>query len=157
MKYILILSTFLVLFTGCSHKNAFSEFKMNKEKQVSISGLQSSKIVSTKKSIGGIASAIYLNDIYPDFYNDKEYFFVYTYIKDSENLSSSDLNLQLNSIGFMDIRELPKENRFSNLVSSISDWNKYYLVSFIKDNSDDLELVLLNAKSSSVIYKRTKE
>lgn len=159
MKYFFLLSAFLTLFSGCSSKNAFSEFKMSKDQQLSVSNLQSSKITSEKMQVSGVMSAIYLNDIYPDFYNDKEYFFVYTYIKESQNLSAADMNIKLNSKSFIELRELPKENRFSNMVSNTSRWNKYYIATFEKDNSDKLELILESgdSSSSSLIYRKVEE
>jgi hypothetical protein len=128
---------------------------MTKDEQITASNLQTSKITTKDEDINGIISAVYLNEIYPDIYNDNEYFFVYSYIKDKSSLLSNSLNIQLNTHPYIDIRELPKESRFSNLVSTASEWNKHYLVTFEKEDNSTLELRYIDeeSSSSSLIYK----
>lgn len=159
MKHLLILSAFLILHSGCSSKNAFSEFNMTKAEEMSVSSFQSSKVVTKSNDISGIVSAVYLNEIYPKIYNDKEYFFLYTYIKNSETSSADKPNIKLNNHSYTDLRELPKESRFSNLVSTTSRWNKYYIATFEKENNSTLELILVDGKSSSssLIYNKTED
>jgi len=46
MKFFIISLSVLVMFTACATKNAFSKFEMTEQEELSISNLQSSKIMS---------------------------------------------------------------------------------------------------------------
>ncbi|MCF6339690.1 MAG: hypothetical protein L3J10_02905 [Sulfurimonas sp.] len=160
MKTFFIVLIFLISFAGCSSKNAFDKFKLTKEQELSISSLQNSKITSKTGEVDGVFSAIYLNEIYPESFNTDEYFFVYTFIKDSKEMNNpkdkveTDLTLKLNSKPPIKLKKLPQNNRFSKLVSIKSAWNKYYLVAFKAD--ENLSLVLENGQSSSasLVYQK---
>lgn len=162
MKIYFTLLTFIILFTGCSSKNAFDQFNMSKEQELSVSSLQSAKIISKDQEITGLFSAIYLNEVYPKAFNGDEYFFIYMYLKqpkeicDPEELEEAELNIKLNSKLPIKLKELPRKNNFSNLVSIKSDWNKYYIVAFSRDNSEDFNLLLENGPSSSAELKYQK-
>jgi len=155
------LLTLLIFFTGCSSKNAFSQFKMSKEQELSASSLQSSKIISKTGEVDGIFSAIYLNEVYPELFSGDEYFFVYMFMKDSKELydpnnpTDTDLKLKVNSKLPIKIEKLPKENQFSDLVSVKSSWNRYYLVVFKQE--DTINLVLENGQSSSTVFTHNKD
>ena len=161
MKSFFTLLIFFTLFTGCSSKNAFDQFKLSKEQELSISSLQSSKIISKEGKVEGVFSAIYLNEVYPKSFNENEYFFVYTFTKETKEMynpnkpTDTDLRLKLNSKLPIKIKKLPKDNRFSHLVSIKSAWNKYYLVAFEKE--DTISLVLENGQSSSAALKYQKD
>lgn len=154
MKHFYLLFIYLMLLTGCSNKNAFTEFNMSKEQELSVSSLQSSKIVSYKGEISGVFSAIYLNEVYPKSFKDNEYFFVYMYLKKP---LQSEPNLKLNSKPPTKLQELPKDNKFSNLVSIKSDWNKYYMATFSKDSSEIINLVFEIDQSSSAALRYQKD
>jgi len=147
--------TILVFLTGCSSKNAFSSFDLSKEQELSVSSLLSSKIKSENGEINGVVSAIYLNEIYPESYHNNEYFFVYVYLKNNKQLSNPaefddlELSLKLNNENAIKIKQLSNENRFSDLAFIKSDWNKYYLVAFEKQNKSKINLVLESGQFSS--------
>lgn len=161
MKTFFIILTFLMLFTGCSKKNAFFEFKMDKVKELGISSLQSSKIISKNGEVGGVFSAVYLNEVYPEAYNQNEYFFVFLFTKEAKAMynpnkpTESDLKLKLNSKLPVKIEELPENNRFSHLVDTKNNWNRYYIVAF--EQSDIINLVLEDTNSSSTVLKYKKD
>ncbi|MCK9453552.1 MAG: hypothetical protein WCY51_04480 [Sulfurimonas sp.] len=161
MKTFFTLLAFLILFSGCSRKDAFFGFEMDIAQKMSASSLQSSKILSKDGQISGIFSIIYLNEVYPKSFNENEYFFIFIFTKEPKEFynpkkpTDTDLVLKLNSQLPIKVEELPKENRFSYLVDTKSDWNKYYIVSFKK--SDTLELVLEDKESSSEIIKYKKD
>lgn len=161
MKYFFLFTAFILFFTGCSHNNAFSKFKMTKEQELSISSLQSSKIKSGEK-IDGVFSAIYLNEVYPDVFNQNEYFYIYLYLKNKEkmynpnSLDETKLVVKLNGKTPIKVKELPKENQFSHLTSTKNEWNRYYIVAF-KESGKQLSLVIENAKSSSATLNYKKD
>jgi hypothetical protein len=162
MKYILINIAILLFISACSSRNAFSQFNLADEQELSVTSLLSSKLKSKDGKVYGIVSAIYLNDIYPKSYHNDEYFFVYVYLKEKEDLHNPkyfddfELNLKLNGVAPTKIKQLPQNNQFSNLTFIKSDWNQYYIVAFKKQNKNTLNLVLKNAQSSSNSLKYQK-
>lgn len=160
MKVFFIILIFSIFFTGCSRKNAFYEFKMSKAQELSIASIQSSKILSKEGEINGLFSAIYLNEVYPETYNEDEYFFVFFFTKearelyDQSNPIDGDLKLTLNLQLPDKIEKLPSDNKFSHLIDTKNSWNGYYLVTFKK--ADSISLVLQNdtLSSSALKYKK---
>ncbi len=163
MKSFFILVAFLAFFTGCSHKNAFSNFEMDEKQELSANSLQSSKIKLGER-VDGVFSAIYLNEVYPKSFNQHEYFYVYLYLKNDtqmhnpNSLNETKLNLKLNGKTPMKIKELERENQFSNLIKIENRWTKYYLVSF-EEQGSRISLVLENGQSSSdeLIYQKDEQ
>ena len=161
MKYIFTLLILTLLFSGCSHKNAFTKFGMNEEKGLVESSLLSGEIKSDKK-IEGVFSAIYLNEVCPESYNQNEYFYIFIYLKDNEEIydpnstDDIDLVLKLNGVIPLKIKQLSSKNQFSHLTNNYSDWNKHYLVAF-KEQGKKLNLVLESDQFSSVVLKYQKD
>ncbi len=162
MKYILSTLLFTLLFNGCSHQNAFSEFNIDKEQEKSISSLQSAKIIF-KKNIYGVFSALYLNNIDPEVFNQEETFYTYFYIKNIDDdlmLNYIEQSLTLNGKPIQKIEELSSKNRFSYLSSTNNEWNKYYLITFKKEIEEgELKLMFKTKKESSIplIYHKERE
>lgn len=161
MRFIFTLVIITLFFSGCSHKNAFTNFNMNKDQELSTSSLQSSKVRLGKK-VEGVFSAIYLNEVYPNSFNQYEYFFIYLYLKDEKvmhnpnSLDDIELTVKLNGELPVKIKELPNENQFSKLTTSKSAWKKYYLVAF-KEQKKKLNLVLESGRSSSAVLSYQKD
>lgn len=127
----------LIFFSSCASKNAFTNFNLNENEELSITSLKRTKIIKDGKTEGAF-SAIYLNEVYPDIYNDDEYFFVYLYLKKEEKISDPNtindkkIKISLNNIQAIKLKELSNINRFSKLTGSKNKWSRYYLVSFAK-------------------------
>jgi len=151
----------LLFFSSCSNKNAFSEFEMDENQQLSTTSLKRT-IITENKNVIGAFNAIYLNDVYPDIYNTHEYFFVYIYLKENENISNPNtvnkdkLNIFLNNKPPVKLKKLNSKNRFYKLSASKNDWNRYYLVSFATQGKK-LTLKLENGQSFSVELKYQKD
>lgn len=148
MKFFLTSLIIVLLFSSCATKSAFSKFNMDHKQELSASSLQSSKI-SSKEGVDGVFSAIYLNEIYPEEFNEYESFYVYLYLKRGR----PDFTITLNDKLPLNMRQLPHDNRFAHLVSTDNDWNKYYLVTFEKvdSNATTLNLVVESGDSSSSV------
>ncbi len=160
MKTFLIFLTFLTLFTGCSKKNAFYEFKMDRDQEAGVSNLKSSKIISKDGEVSGVFSAIYLNEVYPETFSEGDSFFVFFFTKEEKELydpdkpTDTDLKIMLNSNLPIKIEKLSNENRFSHLVETKNSWNRYYVVTFQKAHILNLELKDANTSSSILKYKK---
>ena len=143
----------LLIFSGCASKNAFSNFNMDEHQELSAQSFKRIKLMQEDEVIGTFSS-IYLNEVYPERYNTNEYFFVYVYLKDSEQ----EFSIKLNSQDDVKIKELNYSNRFSHLVNEENKWSKYYLVSFDKiGNSLSLELHINNEVIASTQYRKDIE
>lgn len=143
----------LLFISGCSSKNAFSDFNMSKHEQLSAQSFKRIKLMD-KEDVIGTFSAIYLNEVYASRYNKNEYFFVYVYLKDSE----AKYEIKLDSKDSLKIKELYHDNRFSNLINEKNNWNRYYLVSFEEaGDSIELQLYIENSKKASIKYQKDTE
>ena len=151
MKTFTIILTFLVLISGCASKNAFERFDMSEEQELSEDAQQRSKIKFGDK-VNGIVSTIYLNFVSPQTYNDGEYFYVYTYVKNK----NYEFRFLLNDKEPISVKELPSINEFTELTHISNEWSKYYLVKFPKQD-DKLSFVYENGPYSSDILKFEKD
>ena len=149
MKYFLLTIILSILpLTGCSRNNAFDDFKLSKKQELTINSLQSSKIRHDNK-IGGIFSAVYLNEIYPELFNNQEYFFVFFYTNHDDAIKFT-LNKKLP----LKIKKLSTDNRFSNLIKMKNGWNNYYLIAFDTQKEKSLNLIFQSGQyfSDQLIY-----
>ena len=151
MKTFTIILTFLVLISGCASKNAFERFDMSKKQELGEDALQRSKIKYADK-VNGIVSTIYLNFVSPQEYNDGEYFYVYTYLKNK----NYEFRFLLNDKEPISVEELAKTNAFTELTSIDDEWNRYYLVKF-EEQGDKLNFVFENGPYTSDTLKFEKD
>lgn len=154
MKYFFASLFFILLLNSCATKSAFSKFEMDEKQELSASSLQSSKI-SSENSVDGILSAIYLNEVYPETYKEYDTFYVYLYLKREKH----EFTIKLNDKLPLNMEQLPHDNKFAYLVSTDNDWNKYYIVTFEKadSNATALNLVVQSGDSSSKILNFKNE
>lgn len=154
MKIFLISLTFMLLFSSCADKTAFSRFEMSEEQELTASSLQSSKIVSGER-VDGIFSAIYLNEIYSNGMCEYESFYVSLFLKqDRENFK-----IKLNGKLPLSVEKLPHANKFSHLALVENEWNSYYLVTFEKETQkrDRFSLQLESGLSSRAVLTYQKD
>jgi len=149
------LTTFLILltiFSGCSSKNAFDKFAFSSTRELSEDSIISTKLLKDKK-VEGLVTAIYLNKVLPDIYNDKEYFYIYMYDKEK----ASQVNFLLNDKAASNVKELPAQNQFTYLTSFEANWSQYYLVSFEKDEKNKLRLEVITDKEAQAAFVFVKD
>lgn len=164
MNIFTLLTATTLIFTGCSNQNGFTKFELKQTQERALESIQNSKIISGQ-TIKGVINAIYLNEVYPQSYNEKEYFFISVYLKDAADFydeisyEASDLRITLNDKLPLKIKELPKENQFSGLIDTDNDWKRYYLIAFEKEESKKISLLLTYGmyKSSALIYTKNRE
>jgi len=140
MKTFLIIVIFITIFTSCSTNNAFSHFDIDEKQAKSEDSLKSSKIFNGNIN-EGIVNIIYLNQVLPEQYNDKEYFYVYLYTKKH----TEKINYFLNNESSVDVTVLKSHNEFSELTSFSGDWQRYYLVVF---NNIEKDVITFEVKTS---------
>ena len=139
------LTTFLILltiFSGCSSKNAFDKFKFSSTRELSEDSIISAKLLKDKK-VEGLVTAIYLNRVLPNIYNDKE--------------KTNQVNFVLNNKTATNTKELPAQNQFTYLTSFEANWSQYYLVSFEKDASNKLLLEVVTDKGAKATFVFVKD
>jgi len=153
MKFFVITTLFLLLFSACSSQNAFSRFNISHEHAKSEENILSAKIYHNKNVLG-VVSCVYLNAVMPQKYQDAEYFYVYLYSKKG----TDNLSFMLNNISAINIKELEVNNEFINLTASNVDWQRYYLIKFKTQG----EILVFKTKiaqftSSPMIFKKNNE
>ena len=151
MKTSLIILIFMVTFAACSKNNAFYDFNMSKKQELSEDSIRSSKI-QKNDVIDGLITVLYINNILPKKYHGNEYFYVYMYIKNSNNK----VHFTLNGKKSINVKELNSKNEFSKLIRFDATWTKYYLVEFKKEKNK-LIFMAKDTKFSSnkLIFEKT--
>jgi hypothetical protein len=150
---ILLLGLATTLFiSGCATKNAFSKLNMGTEQEVAVENTRCAKLI-TEDSVGGIFSAVYLNNIYKDMDQKTQNFYISTYIKKSD----IDLDIKLNGKKPLTITKLPSLNKYSHLLSTSNEWTKNYEVIFMKTKSSNINLSIDSGQFSSGLLKYSKD
>ncbi|QSZ41795.1 hypothetical protein GJV85_06625 [Sulfurimonas aquatica] len=125
MKTFLVILIFSIIFSACSKNNAFYRFNITKTQEISEDNILSVKI--KKNGIGdGIATVIYLNKVFPQTYNDDEYFYISMYTKSNRD----NFDFFINDNRAYKIERLDSKNEFSTLVSVDTQWRQNYLIRF---------------------------
>jgi len=144
MKTFLLTTLLATIFFGCSKHSAFSDFNLTISQEKSEDSIQSAKINNKNDTIG-LLSAIHLNKVYPNTYNNDEYFYIYLYTKET----TESLNFILNDTLALNVEELKSDNQFSfHLTSPTEKWKKYFLVKFKQQKKGSL--LTLEVKNSLI-------
>lgn len=152
MKIVLTLLTTITLFTGCVDKNGFDNFGFSLQKQQWENNFISSKI-EDQEGFQGIISAVYLNKVLPQKYNNNECFYLSIYLKDATQKLTFTLNEQASIV----VKEIPNNDEFKEFVQTKKKWTKYYIVEFAEQKENDvLSFIAKNdtLSSSKMIFKK---
>ena len=144
MKFLLFTLITLILSSGCATKNAFTKLGLEESEEKAIENTRCAKIVS-KDVVGGIFSAIYLNNIYQELEKEHALFYISIYIKEKGN----DFNVTLNDELPVNIKKLSQINKYSHLLSNKNEWNQNYLVTFKNPVDSKLNLLIDSGQYSS--------
>ena len=144
MKFFLFALITLILSSGCATKNAFTKLGLDDSQEKAIENTRCAKIISDDV-VGGIFSAIYLNNIYKEIDDAHTLFYISIYIKEKSN----DFNVTLNNELPVNIKKLSHINKYSHLLSSKNEWNQNYLVTFKNPVDSKLNLLIDSGQYSS--------
>ena len=138
---------------GCADKDAYSKFNLTKAQEIAFDNVTLAKITD-KGETDGVFSALYLNEIYPKRY-DNDTFYVIFYLKQKERLN--DFNITLNEQEPLEVKKLPPNNDYTNLLDIKNDWSHYYLIEFDRSDAKNLKLQieLKNGAKASVDFEKT--
>ena len=142
---LLFLSVFMI--SGCSRTTAFDFFKMDTEHERAVENMKTGTIVRSFET-EAILSTIYLNHVYPEKYKDGEHFFVALYSREDirlyfkSGLNNNKYNFTCNGEKPIESRELKPGDELRRLMPITNEWNRYYYVSFPKQHTETLDLVL---------------
>lgn len=151
MRTFLTINIILLLFSACSYDNAFSRFDISPQRAKSEENIQSAKIYDANNTVG-IVSGVYLNPINPKKYKDGEYFYIYLYVKNMQEVA----RFTLNDTNATSTDELEVNNDFTVLTDSKVPWQKYYLVRFEQQDTN-LSLISKVANFASSVMVFTKD
>ena len=144
MKILLLGIVTTILISGCATKNAFSKLNMGVEQEKAIENTRCAKITSND-NVGGIFSAIYLNNIYKEIDKNTQKFYISIYLKNTD----SEVDIRLNNQKPLQMKKLPSKNEYSHLLSTNNKWTKNYEVSFVKTQGQKLNLSIDSGPFSS--------
>ena len=148
MKYFFTTLIITILLSGCATKNAFSKLKIDSEQELAIENTRTGQI-KYEVEVEGVYSAVHLNAVYSRLRNEDTTFYISAYLKDK----NADLNITLNKQEPIEIKELPQDNRFTHLQAIKNNWIKNYLVTFKKNKSLKLHLLIESGQFSSGLLK----
>ncbi|MBC8237658.1 MAG: hypothetical protein H8E76_05455 [Helicobacteraceae bacterium] len=144
MKTFLFALITLIFISGCATKNAFTKLGLEDSEQKAIENTRCAKVISGD-IVGGIFSAIYLNNIYEDINKEHKMFYISMYLKEK----SDNFNVTLNNEKPIQIKKLPDFNKYSHLLPSKNKWTQNYLVTFKSAPNSDLNLSIDSGQYSS--------
>lgn len=153
-----------VLVGGCASKNSLGFFKKDSYYEAAMTQFQTGKIVQGIAT-RAIINTVYLNGVDIEKYNDKEYFFVATYIdNDFFDIKKKGLNnrtflLTMNGKTAVTVKRLDDNNALRKSMPLAARWNDYYLVSFPKSDTHELALRYSSKRFGSIIltYEQVKK
>lgn len=152
MRISILVSLLLVVFTGCSNKNAFDNLSISKSEELAMENTKSGKIALADK-IDGIYTVVYLNSIYKNEFKGKHVFYISLYLKSD----ADQLRFTLNGMQPAAIKEMKKDNKYAKLLSTSSLWTNNYLVSFEDDKQGKLNFLIDSGQFSSGQLNYSKE
>jgi hypothetical protein len=162
MRYFFLLVSVVFFISGCSRTTAFDFFKMDANYEKAVDNLQTGTIVRSFET-EAILSTIYLNHVYPEKYNDGEYFFVAIYLRDDirlyfkSGMNNKKYNFTLNGEIPIEGSELKTDDELRLLMPISNEWNRYYLVKFPTQHTQELDLILENDEFHSVALTYQKD
>ena len=142
----------MILISGCATKNAFSEFNLEDSEQKAIENTRCAKITS-EDVVGGIFSAVYLNNIYENMDKEHKMFYISIYIKEKID----GFNVTLNNEAPVKSEKLPSLNKYSHLLPNKNEWSQNYLVTFKSTPNSDINLSIDSGQYSSGLLNYAKD
>jgi hypothetical protein len=161
MRFSVLVLIALVGFSGCAQKGTFDMFKMDEAHERAVEQLRTSAIVESFET-KALISAVYLNPIYPEKYNDGEYFVGAVYFeRDNRDVKKWDLythgyQLTLNGGKATFIEELKESDPRRALIPIQNNWNKYYFIRFDSVPEGILSLLLENNQTGKAVLNYQK-
>jgi hypothetical protein len=161
MRGVIIGFMVLLLTSGCSTKGTFDMFALDEPHQKAVEQLRTGAIVKSFET-KALVHTVYLNPIYPEKYNDGEYFVGAVYFeRDNRDVKKWDLNahgytLTLNGKKATYIEELKESDPRRALIPVQNNWNKYYFIRFDLQPEGALTLLLENNQTGQVVLSYQK-
>lgn len=161
MRGVIISFVVLLGLSGCSTKGTFDMFALDEPHQKAVEQLRSGAIVKSFET-KALIHTVYLNPIYPEKYNDGEYFIGAVYFeRDNRDVKKWDLNahgytVTLNGNKPTLIEELKESDPRRALIPVQNNWNKYYFIRFDLQSEGALTLLLENNQTGQVALSYQK-
>ncbi len=147
-----ILFVFILIFGGCADKGGYTKFKVSEDEELAFDNTLFSKLIKGNKSYG-VASALYLNRVYPQRYN-QETFYIIIFAKDKKLLQNFSLTLNGKNVHILE--KLPEQNEYAHLLHVRNKWSSYYLAKFPpqKKGKLSLNIVLSNKAAATLTFQK---
>jgi len=150
MKYIIFI--FLtIFFTSCADKDAFEVFDLKNDQKIAFDNFERAKIQKDDK-IYGIATAVYLNKIYNNLPNNKEYVYLVLFTKKKKYLKYFKIKINNNNNMYYELKNLPVDNKYSYLINFKNNWQNHYLLTFDKQETKIIPInIELNNEATATL------
>ncbi len=162
MRFSVLAISAMLAFGGCAEKGAFDLFKMDDAHERAVEQLRTGSIVLSLET-KAIISTLYLNPIYPEHYNDGEYFIGAVYFeKDIRGIrermpEDAGYQLTLNGKKPTFIEVLKEKDPRRRFIPIQNNWNRYYIIRFAEEQNSSLALRLENNQTGSVVLHYQKK
>ncbi|SFV53683.1 hypothetical protein MNB_SM-3-644 [hydrothermal vent metagenome] len=142
MKYFLIL--FLIIFSGCSYKNAYTYFHFDTQ-QKSIASNTQTAIINLSPKLKGKVDVIYLNNVEKKP-TKNERFFISIYLKPQQ-----DFLFLLNKQKPIKVEKIYRENYYANKLYQDTAWNQYFIVTFLPTHSPTMDISIYTKNNNKKV------
>ncbi len=141
-------------FGGCADKDAFSKFKLGEDEESAFDNTVFAKVLKGNK-VYAVASAIYLNKVYPKRYKE-DTFYIIVFGKDKKFLQNISLTLNGEKVRFLE--KLPPQNEYAHLLHINNQWSSYYLAKFPpqKKGTLSLKIILSNKAEATLTFQKRR-
>lgn len=151
----LTLLSALILLSGCGNSALLTLGKDEKFK-TSVENTQKKQLRSYFETLA-IFRATYLNPVFPEEYNDKQYFFIGIYIQNDMKRKKAGLNnpqftLSLNDQNATSVTELDENSVLYKRMPLVERWAHYYVIGFDDNVSDNLEITYKKDTNESLKF-----
>ncbi len=163
LKKILFSTIVVLLIGGCAQRDAFSQFDLTSDQERSIDNAFYARLtkiikddnITSHTQVSAVTAGLYLNELYPNRYDDAEQFYIVFFAKNKALLQY--FQFQLNGNNPIKVVKLPAENEYSHLMKMNNKWSTHYLLTFqkIKSKTLKLKVKILDGSKATLIFHKT--
>jgi len=165
IKKILFAGIVVLLITGCAKKDAFTQFEMTSDQERGVDNAFYARLtkivkddnITSHTQVSAVTAGLYLNELYPNRYEDVEQFYIVFFAKNKALLEY--FQFKLNGHNPIKVVKLPTENEYAHLMKMNNKWSIHYLVTFQKAKSNTLHLKvkILDGSKATLVFHKTPQ
>ena len=113
--------------------------------------------ITSHVQVSAVTSGLYLNELYPNRYENVEQFYIVFYAKNKALLDW--FEFKLNGQHPIKVTKLPTENEYAHLMKMNNKWSVHYLITFqkAKSNTLNLKVKILDGSKATLVFHKTPQ